>query len=284
MQGGRALSRRALIAVALGGALSACVGPPAAAPEAPRTPPAAPTSVRSVRDDLVARYRGVAPTQWGVDVAGVITRLPGADRVVALTLDACGGPHGSGYDGALIGTLRTLGVPATLFLNSRWIEANLRVVAELTADPLFEIGNHGTRHLPLSVSGRSAYGITGTQNVGEVVDEVAGNQDRLTALLGAPPRFFRSGTAHYDDVAVRIVAGLGQTPVGFDLNGDQGATLSPARVEQAMLAARPGSIVIAHMNHPEGGTAAGLATALPRLLGAGLRFTHLCDHANGPTP
>jgi peptidoglycan/xylan/chitin deacetylase (PgdA/CDA1 family) len=49
-------------------------------------------------------------------------------------------------------------VPATLFINARWIKANPRNFRQLAADPLFEIGNHGIEHRALSVIGRSAYG------------------------------------------------------------------------------------------------------------------------------
>ena len=112
----------------------------------------------------------------------VATRLRGAGRAVALTFDACGGPHSSGYDAALIALLRREQVRATLFLNTRWVEANPRGFADLAADPLFHIGDHGNRHLPLSVTGRSAYGIRGTRNVGEVYDEVHDSAVRLAAL------------------------------------------------------------------------------------------------------
>ncbi|OAA21773.1 putative xylanase/chitin deacetylase [Frankia sp. EI5c] len=224
---------------------------------------------------MVARYGGLRPQAWGLDLPGMVSRLPAAGRELALTFDACGGPGGRGYDRALIDTLRRWAVPATLFLNTRWIDANPSVVAELIADPLFEIGNHGTAHRPLSTSGRSAYGIAGTRDAGEVFDEVAGNHLRLTTLLGTPPRYFRSGTAHYDDIAVRIVGDLGETVAGFGVNADSGATASPAQVAAALLSAAPGAVVIGHLNHPDHGTAAGVAAALPQLLDRGSRFTHL---------
>ncbi|WP_242606714.1 polysaccharide deacetylase family protein [Protofrankia symbiont of Coriaria ruscifolia] len=230
------------------------------------------------RDEVIARYRDVRASAWGIDVPGVTTVLPTTDKVIALTFDACGGPHGSGYDHALVAFLREHGILATLFLNSRWIDANIRVFHELTADPLFEIANHGTSHRPLSVSGRSAYGIDGTGNTAEAFDEVTGNRDKIAAFLGHPPRFFRAGTAHCDDVAARIVVDLGERVVNFDVNGDAGATFTSDQVERAVLGARPGSIVIAHMNHPSGGTAEGMAAALPRLVDVGFRFVRLSDY------
>lgn len=287
-----ALTRRALLVAGIGGVVSACAAPyrpsTAAAPPTSDPPPGStappphastsPPATGSPRAEIVARYQGARPKAWGLDVAGVTSRLPTKDTVVALTLDACGGPRGSGYDAGLITMLRRRSVPATLFVNSRWVEANRRVFAELAADPLFEIGNHGTRHLPLSVSGRSAYDIAGTRDVGEVYDEVTGNRDTLDRLLGKPPRYFRSGTAHYDEVATRVVADLGELAIGFDVNGDQGATLHPRQVERAMCAATAGSIVIGHFNHPDGGTARGMAAAIRRLTGSGLRFVHLSEY------
>ena len=223
------------------------------------------------------RYAGVAPTAWGLDVPGVVNTLATSDRAVALTFDACGGARGSGYDAALIDTLRATGTAATLFLNQRWILAHPEIAAELADDPLFEIANHGTLHLPLSVDGRSAYGIAGTAGPGEVYDEVVGNRRTLTEVTGVPPRFFRSGTAHYDDVAVQIARDLGETVLNFDVNGDAGATLGPQQVAAALSSAVPGSVVLCHMNQPSSGTAQGVAAGLPRLADAGFRFVRLSD-------
>jgi peptidoglycan/xylan/chitin deacetylase (PgdA/CDA1 family) len=230
------------------------------------------------RKALIRRYSGKRPSAWGEAVPGVVSRLPTKDRVVALTLDACGGPAGSGYDAELIETLRRERVPATLFVNARWIEANPRRFQRLAADPLFEIANHGTEHRPLSVTGRSAYGIAGTTGVAGVINEVAANQRLIAKITGATPAFFRSGTAYYDDVAVRVVADLGLRVVNFDVLGDAGATYSAAQVADAMLKSKPGSIILAHMNRPNGGTAEGIAAALPRVRRRGFRFVGLSEY------
>lgn len=230
------------------------------------------------RKALIRRYSGKKPTAWGEAVPRVVRRLPTTDRVVALTLDACGGRTGSGYDAELIETLRRKRVPATLFINARWIDANPRKFRKLAADPLFEIANHGTAHRPLSVTGRSVYGIAGTASVAEVIDEVAVNQRLITKLTGAAPAFFRSGTAYYDDVAVRAVNDLGLQVVNFDVLGDAGATYSAAQVADAMLSSKPGSIILAHMNRPASGTAEGIDAALPKLSRRGFRFVRLSEY------
>ncbi|MCO5967437.1 polysaccharide deacetylase family protein [Actinoallomurus soli] len=285
------VSRRAVLAGAVAAALAGCTRSPAGGPATPGTPrrasedgtphalprTTAATPPAVTRAEIVARYGHRKPHVWSLETPGIIRALPTTDRVLALTFDACGGPGGAGYDRRLIDFLRKREVPATLFLNSRWIDANRAVFRELAREPLFEIANHGTRHRPLSVTGRSAYGIAGTRNAGEVYDEVAGNHAKLARSLGAPPRFFRPGTAYCDDVAVRIVTDLGERVVGFTVNGDGGATFSPEEVRRTVTAARAGSIVICHMNHPEHGTAQGIIAAVPRLLASGHRFVRLSD-------
>ncbi len=218
------------------------------------------------------------PQEWGEQVTGVRTRLATDEPTVALTFDACGGGAGNGYDAALIEHLRDLAVPATLFLNARWIEANRATARELARDELFELANHGTGHRPISVTGREAYGIAGTTSASGVVDEVMGCQQVLEDLTGIAPRHFRAGTAYGDEVAVAIVQQLGLEVVNFDVLGDAGATFSAAEVERALLDCRPGSIALLHMNAPGGGTAAGVAAAIGRLRERGLTFTTLGDH------
>ena len=226
-------------------------------------------------DQVAARFVGQVPTQWGTAVDGVGTRLDATGAVIALTFDACGGPHGSAVDQDLIVLLEREQLPATLFLNQRWMMANPQVTDSLIANPLFEIANHGTHHKPLSTVGKSAYGIVGCASPAEVADEVESNHDRLTALIGHPPRFFRSGTAHYDEVAAEIVSALGETPVSFAINGDAGATYTVVEIGRALAHPPPGAIVLMHMNQPRRATAEGLAAALPALRAKGTTFVTL---------
>lgn len=251
-----------------------------ASPSASASPQGQPLPSRS---EVVARYGTAKPTFWGLTTPGVLLSLGTMRPVVALTFDACGGPTptsaGCGYDQDLIDLLRHYQAKATLFLNARWIAAHPSVARELVADPLFEIGNHGTRHVPLSVTGRSAYGEHGTANAGAVYDEIMGNQGALTTLIGHAPRYFRPGTACCDEVAVHIAADLGCRIAGFSVNGDAGTTFTRAQVVGALSAVKAGDIVISHMNRPEHQTAEGYRNALPRLLDRGLRTVTLSEIA-----
>jgi peptidoglycan/xylan/chitin deacetylase (PgdA/CDA1 family) len=212
-------------------------------------------------------------------VTGVKTRLAGGGMAVALTFDACGSPRGKGFDAALIHFLERERIPATLFVSGLWIEANQELFRRLAANPLFEIANHGHRHRPASVAGLKAYGIQGTRDVGEVVDEIELNARRIEEVTGKRPAFYRSGTAHYDDVAVEIAAALGERVAGYSLLGDAGATFSAQQVRDSLLKTKPGDIALLHMNHPESGTAAGVMAAIPELRKRGFRFVRLSDGA-----
>ncbi len=225
------------------------------------------------REEIVAEFSSRVPSQWGLEVDGVV--LTTAAPAVCLTFDACGGANGSGFDEELITALVETATPATLFLNSRWIEANPQTTQDLLANPLFELANHGTRHVPLSVTGAEAYGIAGTASVGEVYDEVMENQLLMTSLLGAPPRFFRSGTAHFDEVAAGIVRALGLVPVNFDVNADAGATFTANQVRSSMETAGEGSICIGHFNRPGTGTAPGIRDAVVDMQAREVTFTTL---------
>ena len=230
------------------------------------------------KEKIVAEFSGRTPKEWGETVTGVKTRLETFDRVIALTLDACGSVNGKGFDAALINYLERENIPATLFINARWIDANRELFLRLAANPLFEIGNHGLLHKPASVNGRSVYGIDGTKDVAELVDEIELNAVKIRELTGKTPRWFRCGTAFYDEVAVAVVKRLGYEAIGFNLLGDAGATYNKEQVREALLKAGPGSIVIMHMNHPKGQTAAGTLLALPELKKRGFRFVRLSDY------
>ncbi|HSU48562.1 MAG TPA: polysaccharide deacetylase family protein [Arthrobacter sp.] len=245
-------------------------GPDGDAPASPA--PAAPVPSRGQIVDTYGKHQA---RYWGLEAPGVLTHLPPGSQGIALTFDFCGGPGGSGYDQVLLDTLRQRHIPATLFLNSRWVTANPTTARQLASDPLFEIANHGTSHKPLSTTGNSAYGIPGTRNAGEVFDEVMPNDGILADIAGKRPRYFRPGTAYMDDVAVDILNALGVKPAGFSINGDGGATYPAAVVAKEVGKARAGDVVICHGNRPNGGTAEGVKQAVDTLRAAGMAFTHL---------
>ncbi len=231
-----------------------------------------------LKQNITVRFNGRKPHLWGENVPGVRTRLATDEKVIALTLDACGSPKGKGVDSRLMDFLAREGIPATLFINARWIDANPELFKSLAANPLFEIANHGLRHKPASVSGRSIYGINGTRDVSELVEEIELNARKIEAVTGVRPKLYRSGTAYYDEVATEISRALGHEVAGYSILGDAGATFSAAQVKAALLGVAPGDVILCHMNHPESGTGAGIIAAVPELKRRGFSFVRMSDY------
>ncbi len=257
----RSMSRRGFLATSAGLLL-------AGATEAIGVAAPAPTPLPT-RQQIIDEFASRKPTQFGMFLPGMIRH---GKRRVALTFDACGGPRGSHYDAQIIHTLRKRHVPATLFLNSRWIEVHPQAAADLADDPLFELGNHGWLHRPLTVAGQSVYGIKGTAGVGEAYDEIVGGLHAVAELTGRAPKWYRPGTAWADDIGVAIAQRLGLQVVSFSINADAGATASKRNVVANLKKARHTDITLGHFNRPHGKTAEGLATALPAMIHAGRAF------------
>ncbi len=109
--------------------------------------------------------------------------------------------------------------------------------------------------------------------------EITGGAQAVLQASGRRPGWYRGAGAAYDRASLQIVTQLGYRVAGFSLNADQGATLGAVAVTRRLRQAKPGEIVIAHMNRPASGTARGLAAALPDLLGRGLSFVKLSQTA-----
>ncbi|XAS75080.1 polysaccharide deacetylase family protein [Dermatophilaceae bacterium Sec6.4] len=230
------------------------------------------------RAATVAKFAGQRPSYWGFYAPGVhstfSTATAAGKDAIALAFDACGGTV-TYYDAALIATLRKYQAPATLFINRVWATNNQATFKELLADPLFEIESHGWAHIPLSVTGRSAYGIRGTSNVAGVWEEVAADYWWMGYNCNHATRFMRVGTCFTDDVSARAATWMGQELVSFAVNGDAGATFPADVVYSQVMTSQPGDILISHMNRPGSGTNPGYQRAIPALKAKGFAFRHL---------
>lgn len=201
------------------------------------------------------------------------------EKTLYLTLDACGSENGTGFDENLINFLIENNIPATLFLSGKWINKNYDTAVSLSQNNLFKIENHGTNHVPACLNAMTVYGIKGTASKEELLYEVCHNASKIEEITGRKPSWFRSGTAYYDRAAIDIITKeLGIMIAGFSISADEGATLSEEKVYANVMKAKPGYIIIAHMNHPESRTFYGLKTAISELLREGFVFKVLPDN------
>ena len=199
---------------------------------------------------------------------------PSAPRGVALTLDACDGRT----DMRILETLLRLEVPATIFATARWVRGNAAALALLRAHPaLFSLQNHGARHLPAVLGPDRVYGLAPAGTLAAVQAEVAGGTAALVEAGLPPPRWYRGATALYSPEAVTLIEAMGLQIAGFSLNADQGASLPAAAVARRIGAARGNDVIIAHLNHPERPSGAGVAAGIAALRAAGMGFVRLED-------
>ncbi len=217
-------------------------------------------------------FSGILFAKFGLDPEGTINSFnPHHKKEIALTFDACSGR----YDKELINFLIKNKIKATLFISGRWIDKNSDTLKKLAKNPLFEIENHGLTHKPLSINCKSAYGIKGTCSKKEVIDEIMKEEYKIYRVTGIKTKYFRAGTAHYDTEAIKIANNLGYKVIGFTVNGDFGATASVKKIYSQVIHAKPGSIILAHMNHPEKNTFEGFKPALLYLKKKGYKFVNL---------
>lgn len=217
------------------------------------------------------------PQEWGETVSGVKTRLKTDKKVVALTLDLCGS-RTDGCDYRYVHFFEQEHIPVTLFVTYKWIKLHPDDFGYLLANPLFALENHGTNHKPSSVNGQSIYGIQGTKNENELIAEVEYQAQCLEKMTLRKPKFYRSGTAYYDEIAVQVINNLGYEVIGFSVLGDAGASWPAAQVKEAILKASAGDIIILHMNRPDKECAFGAIEGLKELKDQGFEFVRLTDY------
>lgn len=197
---------------------------------------------------------------------------PAGERVVALTLDACGG----GFDRRIFDALVDSQAKATIFVTDRWIRKNPQALAELKAHASqFQIENHGLNHVPAATDRATIFGVRTAGTIEAVRHEVEGGAKAVMTATGARPAWFRGATARYTPDALKAIADMGYKVAGFSLNADMGASLIPSLVARRLSGAKSGDVVIAHINKPEHASGAGVARAIMALAAEGVRFVRL---------
>jgi len=187
----------------------------------------------------------------------VISRPEGPRPRVALTFDACSTLDRSFYDERVTRVLVETRTPATLFISGRWAETHLRQMRVLARNPLFEIANHSFTHPHMT-----------EMPVERQREELLWTQQVLLSLTGRLPRFFRAPYGELNAELEEETAQSGLRTVEYDFpSGDPDRRITRERLIAWVLAkARPGSIVVMHMNRRGWHT----AEALPEII-AGLR-------------
>ena len=191
---------------------------------------------------------------------------------VALTLDACSGKSDQRIFQALVAN----DIPATVFVTARWLRRNGDTVKMMLAHPdLFQIENHGARHVPAVDVPMKVYGIATAGSPEAVKAEVEGGRQAVLAATGREPLWFRGATGRYNTAAMAEVRGLGEAIAGYSIRADDGATLPAAGVVKRFEGAKDGDVIIAHVNQPDRPSGAGVVQGMLALKAKGYVFVKL---------
>ncbi|MQY38507.1 Peptidoglycan-N-acetylmuramic acid deacetylase PdaA [Streptomyces sp. RB17] len=205
-------------------------------------------------------------------------------KTVALTFDAdmtadqgpraAAGEHFDNPD--LIGTLRVLKVPATIFMTGRWADEYPTEARSLGHDPQFEVANHSYSHYAFT---GDCYGLPTV-----AADKMRSDVERAYASLhkaGVPHAlpYFRFPGGCYDKRALRALSGLGVTAVQWDVvSGDAFATDADAVTKQVLDGVKPGSVVVMHCTRSAAPTTERVVRAVvPELRKRGYRFVKVSE-------
>ncbi|MGZ3102156.1 polysaccharide deacetylase family protein [Streptomyces sp. H72] len=275
-----ALVRRATVLCLAGAALTACGT--AEAPQAPRPAPSAPSAAPS-KAAAPSGPPTLAPGPAGL--TPVFEHGPRAGgKTVALTFDADmtadQGPRaaaGERFDNPrLIEALRTLKVPATVFMTGRWAEEYPDAARSIGRDPRFEVANHSYSHHAYT---DDCYGLpTVPEDRMQADVERAYTAFREAGVANAMP-YFRFPGGCYDDGALKALTATGVTAVQWDVvSGDAFATDADAVARQVLDGVRPGSVVVMHCTRSAAPvTEQAVRTIVPELRSRGYRFVKVSE-------
>ncbi|MFF6988587.1 polysaccharide deacetylase family protein [Streptomyces sp. NPDC010273] len=266
--------RQVAAACALGAALTACGAP--SAPHASRPAPSAPSAAVSRPPTLAPGPAGLTPVfKNGPRVGG---------KTVALTFDADmtadEGPRaakGEHFDNPqLISTLRTLKVPATVFMTGRWADEYPAEARAIGRDPQFEIANHSYSHYAFT---GDCYGLPTVAPDRMKADvERAYTAFKKAGVPNAMP-YFRFPGGCYDRQALKTLSAVGVTAVQWDVvSGDAFATDSDAVAQQVLDGVKPGSVVVMHCTRSAApATERAVRMVVPELRKKGYRFVKVSE-------
>jgi peptidoglycan/xylan/chitin deacetylase (PgdA/CDA1 family) len=205
-----------------------------------------------------------------------LTFLPGKSSVpeVALTLDACGGKA----DSRILSGLVENHIPATIFVTAKWLARNPAAVAILKAHPeLFEIENHGARHLAAIDRPMRVYGVKAAGSAASVTSEVEDGSKAIIAVTGHVPHWFRGATAKYTPSSLALIGALHERIAGYSIAADGGALLGEKATARRIANARDGDVILAHVNQPKRPAGAGVVEGMLELKAKGFRFVTLSE-------
>jgi peptidoglycan/xylan/chitin deacetylase (PgdA/CDA1 family) len=124
---------------------------------------------------------------------------------VALTLDACMGK----VDDRILSTLIDNKIKATVFVTARWLKRNPVALDQMMSHPdLFEIENHGARHLAAIDQPAMMYTVKAAGSTQALQSEIMDGAAAITLATGHEPTWYRGATAVYTPSAITEIGSM----------------------------------------------------------------------------
>lgn len=173
--------------------------------------------------------------------AKVITSFdPQGKKEVALTFDACETKTPSHFDPVILDYLIRNKIPATFFVSAKFALRNPSRLAEVSRYPFIEIENHSYHHnIHMEKMPKE-----------KIIEEIRSTQNIIEKTTGVKTKYFRFPAGNYDKKTLDTVEGMGYKVVHWSFaSGDPDKNLQAERIIKWVLkAAKPGSILIFHIN------------------------------------
>jgi len=181
-----------------------------------------------------------------IPVYGV--EVEGDKKVIALTFDAA---WGADKTQGILDTMKKYDAKGTFFLVGFWIdkfESETKAIAEAG----FDIGNHSRNHLNMPKLSDS-----------EIRSEIEYVNDRVNALTGITPTYFRAPFGDYSDRLMTAVEEMNMVGVQWSIDSLDWKGLSAKEIfERVVPKAKSGDIILFHNNSDH------VLDALPLVLSA----------------
>jgi peptidoglycan/xylan/chitin deacetylase (PgdA/CDA1 family) len=222
--------------------------------------PASPATIDAGAPAMPSSVDGGVPAIPAFAIRGVATTEP----VVALTFDACAtAKQANGFDRQVFDILAKDRIPATFYLSGRWVEKHPTAVKTIAAATFIELGNHSYSHPRLTLLRKD-----------RLRSQIRHTNKILERKLGRRPLSLRPPGGAWDMQVVRAASDEELPVVTWSIvSGDVGGHVPPARMVHAVLdQAKPGAIIIFHINRREPFTKLALPGIIAGLRDKGLRF------------
>lgn len=194
-----------------------------------------------------------------IPVYGV--EVEGDEKLVALTFDAA---WGADKTQGILDIMREFDAKGTFFLVGFWIdkfEDEVKAIDEAG----FEIGNHSRNHLNMPKLSDS-----------EMKLEIEYVNERICALTGKTPKFFRAPFGDYSDRLMTTVEQMNMVGIQWSIDSlDWKGLEKEAIMERILPRAKSGDIILFHNNSDH--VLDALPLVLTALKGKGFKFVTLSE-------